>query len=326
MKVSRPHSGASARRIRGARQTLRLALAVTALGLTALSGCSRDQATVYAAYSKQMQERGRFRTETAPMDAPFTERDAARNLLLVAFEPEEQLKRFYKDAKAERRLSKWTRSPRYAVMGDAVRANDRVIVRGLARQLSEASGMTLAPISRGTDGTALESPDITIFIIGEEQRRELARKRENEAWYADSIVRDWIETPNPPCFAVLETAKPEGGAIDTAAIFIKGELEAPLRAACLTEELTQSLGPIFDHPEVRPSIFNDDQEFIALTRHDELLLELLYAPELNAGMKRAEASSALHLALARREDRRKSAGVAMTGSRTKPQSVPRLVR
>ncbi len=86
MKVSRPHSGASARGISGARQTLRMALAVTVLGLTALSGCSRDQATVYAAYSKQMQERGRFRTETAPMDAPFTERDAARNLLLVAFE------------------------------------------------------------------------------------------------------------------------------------------------------------------------------------------------------------------------------------------------
>lgn len=276
---------------------------VTAAGLlaTTLAGCARNEATVYAAYAKQMQAQGRFRTDVAPIDAPFSERDVARNLLLVAFEPEEQLERFYRDRSAERRLSKWTRAPRYALVGDGVRPEDRARVGALARQLTAASGLALDPAPLVSEGAPGAAPDITIFIIGEKQRRALARRQETESWYADSIVRDWIETPNPPCFAVLETATPEGGAIDRAAIFIKGELEAPLRGACLTEELTQSLGPIFDHPEVRPSIFNDDQEFIALTKHDEALLGLLYAPEMSAGMRRAEAASALHLLLARRE-------------------------
>ena len=39
----------------------------------------------------------------------------------------------------------------------------------------------------------------------------------------------------------------------------------------------------------RPSIFNDDDEFALLTRHDELLLEMLYDPRLRPGMTAAEA-------------------------------------
>lgn len=39
----------------------------------------------------------------------------------------------------------------------------------------------------------------------------------------------------------------------------------------------------------RPSIFNDDEEFSLLTRHDELLLRILYDPRLRPGITEAEA-------------------------------------
>ncbi len=37
-------------------------------------------------------------------------------------------------------------------------------------------------------------------------------------------------------------------------------------------------------------MFNDDDEFALLTRHDELLLKMLYDPRLHAGMTAEEAT------------------------------------
>jgi Protein of unknown function (DUF2927) len=39
----------------------------------------------------------------------------------------------------------------------------------------------------------------------------------------------------------------------------------------------------------RSSIFNDDEEFALLTDHDELLLRILYSPDLRPGMTPEEA-------------------------------------
>ena len=52
----------------------------------------------------------------------------------------------------------------------------------------------------------------------------------------------------------------------------------------LSKELAQGLGLPNDSPTARPSIFNDDEEFGVLTRHDELLLRLLYDRNLAPGM------------------------------------------
>jgi hypothetical protein len=55
------------------------------------------------------------------------------------------------------------------------------------------------------------------------------------------------------------------------------------------EEIAQALGLANDSPRARPSIFNDDEEFALLTGQDELMLRMLYSPELQAGMTEAEA-------------------------------------
>lgn len=59
--------------------------------------------------------------------------------------------------------------------------------------------------------------------------------------------------------------------------------------ACVVEEITQSLGLFNDHPDVYPSIFNDDQEYRDLTWHDILLLQILYDHKISPGMKKAQA-------------------------------------
>ena len=65
---------------------------------------------------------------------------------------------------------------------------------------------------------------------------------------------------------------------------IGSETTGVLRQACLHEEIVQALGLANDHPDVRPSIFNDDGEFALLTEHDEHLLRILYDSRLEPGM------------------------------------------
>ena len=52
--------------------------------------------------------------------------------------------------------------------------------------------------------------------------------------------------------------------------------------------MAQAMGLTNDSPDARPSIFNDDEEFAFLTRHDEILLKMLYDPRLKAGMESYE--------------------------------------
>ena len=83
----------------------------------------------------------------------------------------------------------------------------------------------------------------------------------------------------------------EGANTYTAAVaVIRAENPDLLRLSCIHEELAQGLGLANDSPAARPSIFNDDDEFALLTRHDELLLKMLYDPRLRAGMSAAQAA------------------------------------
>lgn len=274
-----------------------------ALGLTAallaplfvLAGCAaNEEARAYRDYSAFMAESGRFRKERAPEDAPYGADDLVRNFEKVAFVPERQLAAFYAKRKGERRLSKWTGDFSYAVLGDGVRRSDQSEVDGIMKLIRSRTGLDIR-----RDDTA---PRMTVFILSAEARRQVGETESARSWYDGSLFRDWVETLNPPCFALFDASTPDGGAIRSGAVFIKAEIEEPLRSACLVEELTQSMGLIFDHDDVRPSIFNDDQEFIALTEHDEELLQILYDPRLKPGMTRGEAAPIVRRIVAEKKD------------------------
>ena len=74
-----------------------------------------------------------------------------------------------------------------------------------------------------------------------------------------------------------------------------------MRRSCVHEELAQGLGLANDSPYARPSIFNDDDEFALLTAHDEILLRLLYHPDLTPGMTPDQARPIVARILARRD-------------------------
>ncbi|MEL6316808.1 MAG: DUF2927 domain-containing protein [Pseudomonadota bacterium] len=285
MSTSRPFRHRAARA--GARLSLLLG---AALGLAA---CAVDTAELYRDYAAALTGAGRFRTDYAPPDAPFTKQDVERNLIKVAFEPEAQLQEFYRDS-GPRRLSKWSDPISYRVVGDAVRPDDRDQIAEIAATLSRHSGLEITEV-------AFNAPArLTIFIFSPEGRAELTRRYSAQRWYRGSLLKDWAETPNPPCIAQFDAGHRDGGPITGGEIFLKGELEGAFRRACFEEEFAQTLGLFFDHDDVRPSIFNDDQEFIALTRHDAALIEVLYDPRLEAGMTRDEAAPIVRRIVAER--------------------------
>ncbi len=237
----------------------------------------------YRRYADYMIRSGRFREERAPEDAPYGTGELLRNFELVAFEPEPALARYYPGPPESRRASKWVRPVTYSFIGDGVRRADRENFGDIAERLSELTGL---PFRETSDPDAA---NMQVFVLTADARAALFERSAASPSFRGSVAESWISSLNPPCFALFQTESSDGGEISSAAIFIKDELDEPLRTACFLEETTQSLGLMFDHDEIRPSIFNDDQEFIALTRHDEALIMILYDPRIAAGMPRVEA-------------------------------------
>jgi hypothetical protein len=62
-----------------------------------------------------------------------------------------------------------------------------------------------------------------------------------------------------------------------------------LATSCIAEETTQLLGLLNDSDEVAGTLFNDRGDARDLTMLDELLVRLLYHPQLRPGMRRSEA-------------------------------------
>jgi hypothetical protein len=86
------------------------------------------------------------------------------------------------------------------------------------------------------------------------------------------------------CSAFSLSEPPKNYEYTAALVLIKSEHSKVMRKSCIHEEMAQSLGLTNDSKSARPSIFNDDEEFALLTRHDELLLKILYDKRLKPGM------------------------------------------
>jgi hypothetical protein len=88
------------------------------------------------------------------------------------------------------------------------------------------------------------------------------------------------------CFARYWTRKNE---IRSAIVIFFAEETQERTRQCVIEELTQLLGLANDSDQVNPSIFNDRSPYIDLTKHDRLMVRLLYDKRIMPGMPRAEA-------------------------------------
>jgi len=160
----------------------------------------------------------------------------------------------------------------------------------------------LARVTRHPVSTGARDPNFHVLFLGEDDRAEgLARIRRIAPDLDNSTMGVFRFMPRTiHCLVVVFSGGDSPHRYTRAIAWIRAEHPPLMRRACVHEELAQGLGLANDSPAARPSIFNDDDEFALLTRHDEILLELLYDPALRPGMTPDEARPILRRLLDRR--------------------------
>ena len=278
--------------------------AVLALPLLLAAACA-PQGTPehYRAIEAYLLSQGALRADIAPPDAPYDRETLARNFSLVALHTE------FPDPEArsnEVRLTKWRDPIVWRIQGGGARESDRAHMRRLSRRLEAATGLPFReapPLTRpayperarldedaapaaARSPAGSERPNLLIYILSASDPRAARTEIEALTPGLTPIFEDWLADRDFLCFAQSYPRVPRGLWSGFAVVGIRDELSTLWRHSCLDEEVAQLLGLPNDDGSVRPSIFNDDEEFAFLTEHDEMLLRILYDPRLRPGMGR----------------------------------------
>jgi hypothetical protein len=180
-------------------------------------------------------------------------------------------------------LRRWEQPIRLGVLfGPSVNAaqqrRDLETVASVAARLQRASGHPIALVD--------SQPNFHVLVLNEEERanarailRQIAPGLSRAAQGAVLRMR-----PNTFCMVVAVPGRDPAQGLQQAIAIVRAEHPPLMRQSCIEEELAQGMGLSNDSPDARPSIFNDDEEFGVLTRHDELLLRMLYDDRLRCGM------------------------------------------
>lgn len=246
---------------------------------------SRQVATYYASVQARLRSQGRLRQELYPTDASFTTKNLVENFERVALFDEYSVRNGRSvERQTASSLRRWEIPIRIGLnFGPSVTAEQRKIdteyVRNFAARLARLSGLNIKLTDTERANYSL------LFLNRDEQRTYILNLVEHVKYLGPQIVGEIRTSPRGifcAAYAVSEQNTLTGykGAI----ILIKAEHTDLMRNSCIQEEMTQALGLANDSPKARPSIFNDDEEFALLTRHDELLLQMLYDPRLKIGM------------------------------------------
>ncbi len=239
----------------------------------------------YASFQTRLIAQGKLRQEYAPKDVPFDADDLVANFEQVALYDEYILD----DGNVIERktisfLHRWNKTVRVGTyFGPSVtpeqKQKDIASVRRFSKRLARLSGLKIQ-ISNLSNANF-----ILLFLNRDEQISLTPKLAENIPQLLPTVVTEIQNSPrNIFCAAYALLDADNLADYSGAVILIKGEHAPVMRKSCIHEEMTQALGLANDGPDIRPSIFNDDEEFATLTRHDEMLLKMLYDPRLKAGM------------------------------------------
>ncbi|MEM0923118.1 MAG: DUF2927 domain-containing protein [Pseudomonadota bacterium] len=265
-------------------------------GLLALAACGpRYSPDYWVAYEANLQLDGKLRTERAPADAPFDRSDLALHFSKTAFglDPE-----FLKDLDEEARadinvIRRWGGPIRYAVYG-ILGETDRIALAEVTERISRASGIAMTP----TRDPAAADWNLGIYVFGYDERRAFLDHLRGDGDEALHALFAGLFSDEVICSGTMLRRTDESGNLTAefghALVFIRAELPDTLRRSCIEEELAQGMGLIRDDDGVRPSLFNEDEEFALMTLHDEMLMRILYDPRLKPGMTKEEAMPIVH--------------------------------
>lgn len=242
----------------------------------------------FAEVAAQMQAQGLLRTEIRPQDAPFSAAQLTENFIRIALYDEYQSRGgAYVARETEARLRRWSAPVRMNIeFGASVplaqRNADRLTLGSTASRLGYVTGH---PVS-----VSAANPNFTVLVLNEDERRTIGPRLAALVPGIDpAAVRAVTNLPDTTYCVVFAFSQSNSGVYTRAIAVIRGEHPDILRQSCFHEELAQGMGLANDSPAARPSVFNDDEEFALLTRHDEYLLRILYDPRLHPGMAEAEA-------------------------------------
>ncbi|MDO5630739.1 MAG: DUF2927 domain-containing protein [Paracoccus sp. (in: a-proteobacteria)] len=274
-------------RAEAARQTNRAATS----GPTA---ASRNMRLYLATAEAGLLSRGKLRMDTNPRDIRFDAATLAQNFFRIALRNEyaPDGRRHPDGQETPAPLRRWTQPIRlqleFGASSDmAAQRRDRAEIGGYAARLARASGH---PVSLASDGG-----NFIVLILSEDERRAIGPRLERliPGIPAEDVAAIRNLSPQNYC-AAFAYSRGGGPEYVNAVAILRAELPARLRTSCIHEELAQGMGLAADSLRARPSIFNDDEEFARLTRHDELLLRILYDPRLRPGMTQAQAEPIVH--------------------------------
>lgn len=249
---------------------------------------------VYAAAEANMLELGKMRTEFSPKDAPFSYDDLVQNFRQIALQNEYKISggRFV-EGRSQTFLRRWEGPVRVGtIFGDstsenAARLNNSEVSK-YTRRLARLTSTDMKTAS------AKNANFLVLFLNEEEQIKFAETLPSLLSDISPAVVDAFRNSPrNIFCAAFAFTKPGQKGVYGNVLILVKSEHSDFMRKSCIHEEMAQAMGLTNDSPDARPSIFNDDEEFAFLTRHDEILLRMLYDPRLKAGMEDYEVAPLL---------------------------------
>ncbi|WP_241963383.1 DUF2927 domain-containing protein [Paracoccus suum] len=251
---------------------------------------SEDMAGYLSRIEGQLLSRGLLRTDDGAAEGPLSADRLTEDFVQIALRDEyASLGAPSAGANATPApLRRWAGDVRLQLeFGDSIppemRARDRQTVASYATRLAQAAQHPVSLVGSGGN--------FIVMVAAEDDRAGIPARIAALAPGippADAAALGQL-SPQTFCTVFSYASRGDAAAYTHAVALIRGELPARLRMACFHEELAQGLGLPNDSPAARPSIFNDDEAFAALTLHDAALLRILYDPRLRPGMTETEA-------------------------------------
>ena len=289
-----------------------LGLALFLLGL--VQGCAQVSPTAYwQDYMAEVREAGLMRPDRAPEDAPVDAAVLAESFRKLGFNFEADPFGRGEDLTENDMIRKWRQPVLYSILAeDGDYGPVETAVARFAERIAATTGHSLRQADLPGDvtksaGKKQESPlpNVLFVALRDDSLQAMLSLREFRAQgllddetedgiafaeFLHDAIEPWYDAPSP-CAGQVSIADGKDPGEDTvegeivfAVVLIRPEVPPDLLVSCVEEELAQAMGLFNDDLDVRPTIFNDDQEFALLTEHDEQLLRILYDRRLEIGM------------------------------------------
>lgn len=242
----------------------------------------------YAQVQQALLSQGLLRTDGGGVDTPYTDRMLANSFLRIAmYEEYDRALGGTVASTAPMRLTRWQGPVRVGLrFGASVpadkRATDTARIGSYLARLSALTGLSI----RLADG----NPNFFIHIASVDERRALGPALQAALPELTPAQVSGVTDLDRSTYCLVWTqSDTASNQYERAFVFIPSEHPDLMRLACIHEEIAQGLGLPNDSPQARPTIFNDDEEFALLTRQDEMMLRMLYNPQLRPGMTEQQA-------------------------------------